>query len=256
MENLINNKMWLSHPSTFNDPFDSQPTYKPITLEDWEKVNLKKSMHWPKEKIPEFNEDAERELKTVFNKFFITCFSNSEDEDRDILMWSHYANAHKGFCVKYKVLQVVKHHTIVDKSSQNDSVMLEMKAVEYAKKSPVYSPADHALNSENDKDEEKLIKEAVIKTLKTKFEVWEYEKEYRIVYHPSKKELADQTCLLGKLIDFPEDMLDIEGITFGCKCPDASKEAIKEIIKNKWPYAEFRKCTQNFSNCKLKSENL
>ena len=62
------NKLWISRASEFNDPYDCALLYK-----DKESTEFKHEM-------------------------LVGCFS---EINNSILMWSHYANNHKGFCVEY-----------------------------------------------------------------------------------------------------------------------------------------------------------
>ena len=45
---------------------------------------------------PEISEAIKKMRDTINNTFYVACFSTSFD---NALMWAHYANKHKGFCV-------------------------------------------------------------------------------------------------------------------------------------------------------------
>lgn len=68
LEALENNKIWMSSAKLFNDPFDSMF-----------KING----------------------KLQNNQDISFCASFAERYD-DVLMWSHYANYHKGVCIEYE----------------------------------------------------------------------------------------------------------------------------------------------------------
>lgn len=68
IEALLNDKIWLSRADQFNDPFDS------LYRINGELMN---------------NQD-------------ITFAASFAESYKDICMWSHYANYHKGFCLEYK----------------------------------------------------------------------------------------------------------------------------------------------------------
>ena len=48
--------------------------------------------------------------KEIMDKIRIACFTNCHDEQKcnrkltayELLMWTHYANAHKGICLEYE----------------------------------------------------------------------------------------------------------------------------------------------------------
>lgn len=68
-KNLFNQQVWLSFPLYLNDPF-------------------------------EYN------YGTYANGVLISCFTERYDS---LLMWSHYANGHSGFCVKYNFDDIYKY---------------------------------------------------------------------------------------------------------------------------------------------------
>lgn len=122
---LDNNELYFSKPNDFNDPFDCLITVDYENLKDTYKLfeyasqivvnqqkagNIKLSK---KEQIKEvyriaelINSDIEGYQKKnddfivgiINNHFGIISFSQIYD---NILMWSHYADFHKGFCLGY-----------------------------------------------------------------------------------------------------------------------------------------------------------
>ena len=77
---LINGEIRLAPPSSFNDPFDC-----PIEL------------------LPGNNEALEKIYKECLK---VTCFTRpikDGNREEDVLFWSHYADSHKGVCIKYKI---------------------------------------------------------------------------------------------------------------------------------------------------------
>lgn len=137
---LINDNIYLSHPSKFNDPYDSAFS---INVEQFKTQILEKLEQRIKETIlknifekididiklvsnadmiyQDLNIDMgdtedliEKELQIFYDelikqiKFNVSCFSENPDS---ILMWSHYANQHHGFCIGYdtsKIPQMIK----------------------------------------------------------------------------------------------------------------------------------------------------
>lgn len=65
---LVNKELWASHPSRFNDPFDSAFSV------------------------------ANEHLAHYMQQKAICCFSG---DHKNILMWSHYSDKHTGFCVGF-----------------------------------------------------------------------------------------------------------------------------------------------------------
>lgn len=174
---LIKKQIWFSSPNDFNDPFD---------------CNLK--CHYLKD--VEFEERINDELRDVYNsvdnneEFFkthkvltaiaeahddnlrkntsklntnlqdtvkdtgIACFSKKNDS---ILMWSHYADNHKGVCLKFKT---------------SDSEFFDkMATVMYTEKFPNLNNEFRYSDSQNF-------------LFFTKSKEWEYEEEVRVLKKP------------------------------------------------------------------------
>lgn len=90
LEILINRKIFLPNPSQFNDPFDGQ-LHPQNFMSELEELGYK-------------NDDSqisrlEQYVSDRINTYGIYSLSNKCD---DILMWSHYSDAHKGFCLGFK----------------------------------------------------------------------------------------------------------------------------------------------------------
>jgi hypothetical protein len=120
LNNLKQKQLWFSKPEKFNDPFDCDINFNITDISD---ENIGKLFVFFLESSPDttaFNEKYSKEGK--FNTRFrddvvtfaiaatnivkarqwkkrgIACFSENND---NILMWSHYANGHQGFCLEF-----------------------------------------------------------------------------------------------------------------------------------------------------------
>ena len=159
--------MWYSSPSNFNDPFDCALTIDQKKFDESAKHVIQAgvergviSAHLLGMKRIYTESDQQlyskvRELiKGVTRRLGICCFSEGP---RSILMWSHYANYHKGFCIEYSAM---------------DDTMLseEVSSVIYTKQLPSLSMSDFS--------PEKSVKTAEL-LWRTKATCWRYEKEWR-----------------------------------------------------------------------------
>lgn len=109
-ENLIfKGEIYLSQASSFNDPFDC------LLYCDVDKVckspKFIKIMiaQYPSIKKSDIINNVE-EIKQFLSEKFqddmrVTCFS---EVWKSILMWSHYADCHKGFCIEYDTVGLSK----------------------------------------------------------------------------------------------------------------------------------------------------
>jgi hypothetical protein len=103
---LINNELFFSAPSTFNDPFDCNFNIQLVENSEFEKKMLQDT--FTELDIEQYSLPVLRQLFTESfsknNHFFnsisedtgVTCFSEKCD---NFLMWSHYTNKHSGVCL-------------------------------------------------------------------------------------------------------------------------------------------------------------
>ena len=135
------------------------------------------------------------------------------------MLWSHYADKHKGICFGFDV---------------PDEMLVR---VNYAGKKLV-------VDIEKLLDENALNEKTMLKIMTTKFEDWIYENEYRVFVNLGEKDR--NTGLYFK--DFGEDML-LREIILGARCK-TGKGKIKtyiegykqkiEIINSRLAFRSFR----------------
>lgn len=147
----------------------------------------------------------------INDNFAITCFSKKSDE---ILMWSHYANKHTGFCVEYDFSKCT-----------NWAALITLFPVIYSKNRPHF-PMSIFEQSNNFKDI--TVKEgndsiiSLIRLLLIKSDIWSYEEEWRII------------GLQNQLID--KHLLELDIVTkiyLGANISDKNEKEIVDIAKSK-----------------------
>ncbi len=117
LELLHANQLWFASARSFNDPFDSTLQYQ--FNDNPAGVRLKWAQDFMKKENPNLNRKECRDLarmrlreidqtpgyfdqfrenyiETNYNKFGICCLAEIKD---DLLMWAHYSDHHRGFCV-------------------------------------------------------------------------------------------------------------------------------------------------------------
>lgn len=112
--------------------------------------------------------------------YYITCFSETRD---DTLMWGHYANSHKGFCVEYDFKELIK-----EEFSKNiNKIKLFLFPVIYSKErfdgtSYFYTLIQQYLCRNSNFRFYPYYQDLLfgLKVLITKSKNWEYEKEWRL----------------------------------------------------------------------------
>lgn len=196
---IAGNRIFYPLPESFNDPFDTQCSFKQTTL-------ITPSTY--AEKIAQaFSDDEDiiaHELKDAssnidkfrdqLKNFGIVSLAESA---ADILMWSHYADDHKGVCIE------------LDRHENNDLGNGDVtRKVVYTKSYP--SLSSKSLLSEAD------VSSSLQRVLYTKSEHWAYENEWR-TFKPSG----------GKVYPLPGK---IKSITFGVRASDMDIEIVKKLI--------------------------
>lgn len=153
-------KLWFSSPAYFNDPFDCKiyphiPSDVELALYLATHAQNATPVDYEiiREGILKFGPDlAKQAIDDVMNKSGVKCFTPN---NTNILMWSHYANSHKGICLEFD--------TLVD-----PQFFVYPINVVYSEKYPNLEFTD---------------KKFVTNVLRTKSKDWEYEQEVRI-YKP------------------------------------------------------------------------
>lgn len=190
LSDLINSEITVSPSKNMNDPFDSI-------------INL-----WGTKELLEITCKEPKHIKNLsrsFDYFRIRSFCNGNTTRalQNILMWSHYADEHRGYCIKYKLSK----HFI--KQKENDSFEhMFLKPIIYRK------------------DKVDISEMTTINTdlaFATKHRSWKYENEVRlIVYNPNKED-----AFYGIPLD--KDSC-IEAIYFGCRCEPKTINTIKNLF--------------------------
>lgn len=187
----------VAHPREFNDPLDTILVY------------------WLNEAIKNTTDEWKLRyrllMKKVAEHIKIRCLiaGKKDDgndipvEDLNVLMWSHYADSHKGFCVRYEFdggLFAPTAHPKKDK-------LLFVDKITYSESIDI--------------GDEPSIRMALLE----KSNFWEYEKEMRLVSFDCS----------GKDEDFPT--IECKGmakaIYLGVKCTDANRRLMEKAIGDK-----------------------
>ena len=222
-------EIYLAYSNSFNDPFDCavSPRYELWTLDDRKELIrqfIKRNNPQMDEKLLDEKVEEEyagigveyesrleqvRDNQTNFiHKYVgISCYSKIKDS---ILMWSHYAKSHKGFCIGY------------NSSKLGDSVLKYVESlnptykwvayvkVDYSKEYPEIKPSTDLENSDD-----------FANRLAFKFDHWRYEEEWRLTVGVSRGEMP----FSERIVKIPKEA--IAEIYLGMHM---SEENIAEII--------------------------
>lgn len=173
---VLNSKHYFSSPNAFNDPFDCRPVFrfsgsKKELVKYYEGVLSRQA---PQLSRRERREEARRRIgepktnprnpdnlvgmhdlydQMVTSKIGVLCLSETCS---DILMWSHYADSHRGICLKF---------------CATGNVIETSQPVRYSNSRPVINPSNQT--------QDEMLDHAIF----TKSEHWSYEQEWRLIQY-------------------------------------------------------------------------
>jgi len=220
---LSDRTIYCSDPANFNDPWDCKPHFNTELLED--PVEYQRHVQWAINICQKYNHNmsagdiARMAEKLRANRQFLAGTLNKISQNvwpeisaryrvyclgpdvGNLLMWSHYADKHKGICLEF--------------STRNDVMCCPLR-VEYFKEFPIvraYS-TDEAEN---------------LQPLLTKADVWESEREYRLIAQERGNATEHDTLMAdNNLLKLPEDAL--LSVIVGCQGPyDVVRNLVAEV---------------------------
>ena len=175
LDDIARKRLKISRLSDLNDPFELLSTE--MRNREWRKL---------------FNE-----LKNdISEKFGVLCFSRNWHNP---LLWSHYADKHKGMCLGFDVPR---------------SYLMEM----------TYSGRRLLMSIENEMKKFKLDEEFMKKMLSTKYKDWKYEDEVRLFLNLEEQDL--ETSHYFK--EFSEEIA-LKQIILGQRCEFTKTEVEKRL---------------------------
>lgn len=223
---ITENQLYLASPKDFNDPIDCRIGNNYSLLDTDEKIEEYAELFIKKHKdnIIEMGLVPDQEKEAIINNLKTDLNSFQKDEDEltnamlhrclgvlsmstrfdSILMWSHYADNHKGFCVGFS------------ETKMRESYL-------FGKGGPViYGDEFPKIDPRNNKVSDKMFLQTFYKA-----KDWNYEKEYRLtkLFFPREPNKAD------RIIIVPNDFI-IE-VIIGLKTPNEHKKEIIEICNRK-----------------------
>ncbi len=225
IRNLIEHQLFFNDTSKFNDPFDSKVNEIFDGTEERWIQNFKEHKFNTAEIKQILKQDFIRQRNNRYvlkptnkkyrqlykeyhgcnfgdhNAWRVCCFSVTCS---NILMWSHYADYHRGICLRFKFLKKDDEYFLTLGSDE-----FQLHQIKYDENLP---PVYNILDDNSERMSEFLL---------TKYKDWEYEQEHRLILFPE---------------DFDGEPIkkykkeDLEGIIFGLKTPPDNIKMIYELI--------------------------
>lgn len=232
---LTENQIFFPSQNAFNDPFDAAIPFRYDEKEMTPENIFKKLYETGRESMPHLSEAElinecykqqnsgifengeywknyyEKYVESVKRNFGIFSLTT---KCSNLLMWSHYANSHKGFCIGFNTEKLF------------NLVRGTIGTVVYDDVMPFAPMFDNGL-------------EGITKLLNTKSNDWKYEDEYRMI----KSLSANKTFI------FEENIID--EIILGLNMNEKSKNEIKEIVDTKLSDIKLFEATKDLNEFKL-----
>lgn len=220
LTNFRNDTIWITNPKNFNDPFDSISIDSDISLKE---IHDKWDDSVKQMAIDDESKDVYRDIHEKFNSiigqealekisevikwattertqhtFKVACLSET---NASVLMWSHYSNDHKGFCIEYNGQEIYNNELIKKR-------FLPVKYIdENEKQIPISALA---------------LDYPGLYAVLCKANIWSYEKEWRICF-------GIEENLKPSNIQLPKST----GVYIGAKMLGEHRKTIIDIAKTK-----------------------
>jgi hypothetical protein len=219
---LIKGELWMGFPHNLNDPFEGEfilENFEVLPEDDVLREFYEKQLDYPDYQIKARLEEIKKE-ESIFNYdlsslvkknlkeiYGVSCFSKNINS---ILMWSHYANCHKGICLVFDQYDIFN-----DISSTYFPIgKFEIGEIDYNPDLIRIKPyVEGSQIRFHDSDEIFL----------QKLKDWEYENEYRIICKFYAKDTKRSLMFKKK---------NLKAIIFGDGISDDDRNTIIHLIKN------------------------
>lgn len=233
-KNILENGMLRFTPAKdFNDPFELQPTITPYSLEwieyflnlnDSERGNIKfndsdysystKRFELLSEKKNLLNKKINEigilslSSNSNINQFLTVSVPEKNDPRTNLIMWSHYADSHKGFIIEFR---------------EDFIEGIDIQKVEYSDERDIITFED----IDNNNFDKLFFKKSL---------EWFYEQEYRAILKlDDADKITDDNIHL-----FEFDKSKVNSITFGCNMSKDNKKEIMDLIKKDNAYEKVQ----------------
>lgn len=189
LQDLINGTLTVCRPTKLNDPYDT-------LLLKWGEIVRQNKSQKPHASL----------LCDSFNAYRIRSFCKLKDKNgrsavTNVLMWSHYADEHRGFCIEYKFNK--KFFVTEDRRT------VRFKDIQYHKHEDPINLNTGSINTNE--------------ALCSKLDDWAYENEARLITYMPDEQGDFVPISLGSEVQ-------IKAVYFGYLCPDIRVQTIKTIL--------------------------
>jgi len=234
IELLVNRQLWFARPDSLNDPFECpfEPAQMFVGLDTFDKLD------------DQVKHETKEAALATFNAMGICSFSRAR---KNQLMWAHYADEHKGFCIGFNESELKKVNgairaidvryqselpssqvlTNLEFPCKNSAERSKENSLERFHENSLERSTENSLELPSDKSfADHIDQQAYHSIIGTKYTNWQYERERRLV-------LPQSQALLFSL-------KSVTSIAFGLRMPARDKQTLKELLKGpQWAHVKW-----------------
>ena len=193
---LTDDVVWVSDPKNFNDPFEYTFHIEPDLSYEATRLRNRSATR------SNYRGKQKELIEGLKSNFLVGGILSLSESNTVSLMWSHYADSHKGFCIGY------------ERGGDNLLGSDKCLPVSYSTFPEMkLSELFEAIETRGEEPGRLLFERMVL----SKDPNWRYEREWRVLFRQS-----DQFIKLGA---------PIRSITFGLRTPDEHKDEIRIILR-------------------------
>ncbi len=218
LEMLVLRELYFAAPASLNDPYDCR-------------IDIRSSLAAAIERATEANDaklrgklERLRKMDHVYEKMDadlgalgVLSFGKRPDS---VLMWSHYAENHTGFCVGFELSEKFTTH-------KNQEQIVGAIDVSYMTENPYVDYFNEIVQAEKPPEWEEFWQSLLSMGMVAKSKAWEYEEEVRALRKTA-----------GGVSFTPAELTEV---VFGLNMSDRAREVIRKLLTgNGWTHIRFR----------------
>lgn len=223
LSSLINSKIWISSAALLNDPFDCNISLsEKISSTDFRNYEKEQSftVDGPiRERKRAWLGGLKEEYRLFRERIGVFCGSSCYKNN---LMWSHYADSHKGFCVEIMVDDKFRDAEFSHGMNYMNVIYGSYPSESYWNVFGSHAKPDNIAR--------------LITLFSYKSKDWEYESEWRIFVLLEEGEK-------GRLEPMPGEIVSVK---FGMNMPEANQKTIVQLLGKDISYEMAKKAAGGF----------
>lgn len=181
---------------------------------------LKRGVEETARKLEAFKDNVNAELQKHLKNVRVLCVSEAHD---NVVMWSHYANDHKGVVMRLQCIDEI------------DNTLLAAKKIGYNKKLPVIASLDEMVKNTLGIQKHNYAK-LFTDLSYVKHNDWQYEREWRVAF--------PEAATTGLHKDIQENPRVFGSVYMGCRIEPVDETDILSLLRGPLSHVEVYKATK------------